>query len=170
MCSVKQKKGARVPIRSRNTPSPPSLEVSSLNVTSAVGMEETSGYLRAKRRSLFTQTVIWVTALVCVAFLLASLAQAWSNSQLMGQVQAAQRDLQQAQSHHDALAKQANYYKDPFVIESEARQQLGYVRPGEHAVIIISSTDPSQQHTARVAKVTAPSSYWQEWWNIFFGG
>ena len=51
-------------------------------VTRAVGLEETTGRLRARRSSLFTQTIILVTGLVCFAFLLGSLAQAWSNSML----------------------------------------------------------------------------------------
>src|SRR3989441_12935412 len=103
---------------------------SSPNVTAAVGLEETAGSLRARRSSLFTQTVIWVTGLICLALLLSSLAQAWSNSQLMQRVTSAQQQYQQILDKHDYLTKLANYYKDPFVIESEARQQLGYVRPG----------------------------------------
>src|SRR5439155_18093785 len=103
---------------------------------SAVGMEETAGRLRARRHSLFNQTIIWITGLICLAFLLASLAQAWSNSLLMQRVQSAQQQLQNQRNHHSDLNKLASHYKDPFVIESEARQQLGYVRPGEHPVII----------------------------------
>ena len=67
------------------------------SVTLAVGLPETAGRLRARRSSLFTQTIIWVTGLICLAFLLASLAQAWSNSQLMQHVQTAQQQLQQTQ-------------------------------------------------------------------------
>ena len=106
------------------------------NVTAAVGLAETAGRSRARRSSLFTQTIIWVTGLICLALLLGSLGQAWSNSQLMQRVQAAQQQTQQLQAHHHSLSRLANYYKDPFVIESEARQQLGYVRPGEHPLVI----------------------------------
>ena len=76
-------------------------------VTRAVGLEETTGRLRARRSSLFTQTIILVTGLVCFAFLLGSLAQAWSNSMLMRQVQDAQEQTQQLQAYHDHLAQQA---------------------------------------------------------------
>src|SRR5947209_4582006 len=92
-------------------------EGSSPFVTSAVGLEETEGRLRAKRSSLFTQTVIWVTGLICLAFMFGSVAQAWSNSQLMRQVQEEQQKAQQLQKYHDSLVQQANYYNDPFVIE-----------------------------------------------------
>src|SRR6266700_3173964 len=124
--------------QSRRPHFPSRPEGSSPHVTSAVGMEETTGRLRARRGSLFTQTIIWITGLICLSFLLSSLAQAWSNSQLMQRVQQEQQ-LQRLQDHHAYLAKLAAHYKDPFMIENEARQQLGYIRPGEHPVIITSS-------------------------------
>src|SRR6266480_5512203 len=143
-------------------------EGTSPHVTSAVGMEETAGRLRARRSSLFTQTVIWVTGLICLALLLSSLAQAWSNSQLMQRVTSAQQQYQQILDKHDYLTKLANYYKDPFVIESEARQQLGYVRPGEYPVIFTSATTKTQPVVSDHQKRAAQQGYWQEWWNAFF--
>ena len=82
---------------------------------------------------------MWITGLVCIAFLLATLAQAWSNSNLMGKVQQEQQTLHQAQIEHNRLQQAAEHYRDPAVIESEARQQLGYVRPGEQPVVIIKA-------------------------------
>src|SRR6266699_4122591 len=116
-------------------------------VTRAVGLEETSGRLRARRSSLFTQTIILVTGLVCFAFLLGSLAQAWSNSMLMQHVQDAQQQTQQLQTYHDHLAQQAQHYSDPFVIESEARQELGYIRAGEHLVCRLLLEKKKKQNT-----------------------
>lgn len=138
-------------------------------VTRAIGLEETPGRLRARRSSLFTQTIIWVTGLVCIAFLLGSLAQAWSNSLLMQRVQEAQQQTQQLQAYHDSLAQQANHYADPFVIESEARQELGYIRQGEHPVVIVGSDQQAQQSAAYPSSPPAPQNLWQQWWNVFFG-
>ena len=138
-------------------------------VTRAVGLEETTGRLRARRSSLFTQTIILVTGLVCFAFLLGSLAQAWSNSMLMRQVQDAQQQTQQLQAYHDHLAQQAQYYSDPFVIESEARQNLGYIRPGEHLVVIVGSNQQGQQNTPHTSHPQVIQSFWQQWWDVFFG-
>jgi cell division protein FtsB len=138
-------------------------------VTQAVGLEETTGRLRARRSSLFTQTIILITGLVCFAFLLGSLAQAWSNSMLMRQVQDAQQQTHQLQAYHDRLAQQAQNYSDPFVIESEARQQLGYIRAGEHLVVIVSSKQQGQQSTAHTSQPQVVQSFWQQWWNVFFG-
>lgn len=141
----------------------------SANVTSAIGMEEPAGRARARRHSLFTQTVMWITGLICIAFLLGSLAQAWSNSQLMQKVQNDQQKLQQLQSQHAQLSQQAGYYKDPAVIESEARQQLGYIRPGDQPVVIVSTSNQSSQNTQQKTTPASNQGYWQEWWHIFFG-
>ncbi len=138
-------------------------------VTSAVGLEEPAGLLRARRSSLFSRTIVWVTALICMAFLLGSLAQAWSNSQLMQRVQETQQQTQQLQAYHDRLVQQAKQYQDPSVIESEARQQLGYIRPGEHPVIIMSSDQQGQPNTTHSASPPPAQNFWQQWWNVFFG-
>ncbi len=138
-------------------------------VTRAVGLEETTGRLRARRSSLFTQSIILITGLVCFAFLLGSLAQAWSNSMLARQVQEAQQQTQQLQAYHDRLAQQARYYSDPYVIESEARQDLGYIRAGEHLVVIVGSNQQEQQSMAHTSYPQTTQSFWQQWWNVFFG-
>ncbi len=138
-------------------------------VTRAVGLEETTGRLRARRSSLFTQTIILVTGLVCFAFLLGSLAQAWSNSMLMRQVQDAQQQTQQLQAYHDDLAKQAQHYADPYTVESEARQDLGYIRAGEHLVVIVGSNQNEKQNTTHTSSHMTTQNFWQQWWNAFFG-
>lgn len=138
-------------------------------VTSAVGMEETAGRLRARRVSLFTQTVVWVTGLVCLAFLLGSLAQAWSNSQLMQSLQQEQQKTQQLQNEHRSLEQQAKHFQDPYVIESEARQQLGYARPGEHVVVVTNGKNQSPRPAPLKQNPSTSQGFWQAWWNFFFG-
>ena len=147
-----------------------SAAINSASVTSAIGMGELAGRLRARRSSLFTQTVIWITGLICMAFLLGTLAQAWSNSQSAQQVQAAQQQLQRIQDHHKTLTKAASHYQDPVVVENEARQQLGYTRPGEHPVVVVGSNDVQQQVTQKRTTTQVRNGFWQDWWNAFFGG
>ncbi|HLX56584.1 MAG TPA: septum formation initiator family protein [Ktedonobacteraceae bacterium] len=154
----------------RSRPSFPSRPAGSAPyITSAVGLEETQGHVRARRSSLFTRTVIWVTGLICLAFLLGSLAQAWTNNQFMQRLHTTQQQTQQAQVYHDHLAQQANHYQDPAVIEKEAREQLGYIRPGEHPVVVVGAGEAQSQPARPSAKPSPPQSFWQAWWNIFFG-
>ncbi|GAC1449687.1 MAG: hypothetical protein PVSMB5_37190 [Ktedonobacteraceae bacterium] len=112
---------------------------------------------------------MWITGLVCTAFLLATLAQAWSNSNLMVRVQQEQQTLHQIQAEHDRLEQAAAYYKDPAVIESEARQQLGYIRPGEQPVVIINGDSQVQRQTPAQQRTTQRQGYWQDWWQTLFG-
>lgn len=142
---------------------------SSASITAAVGMQETAGSLRARRHSLFTQTVIWVTGVICLAFLLGSLAQAWSNSQLAQKVQTAQQQVNQLEDQQKHLKQLVDYYKDSTVIEREAREQLGYIHPHEHAVVVVGSNSPGQQPTPKQTVTPVQHSFWLEWWDIFFG-
>jgi cell division protein FtsB len=144
-------------------------EANNANVTSAVGMEETAGRIRARRYSLFTQTILWFTGLVCVAFLLGSLVQAWSDSQLEQKVQLAQQQLKQEQARHNSLVQSAQHYKDPAVIESEARQQLGFARPGDHVVIVVTANDSKQTGAQQNSHSVQKQGFWQDWWHTFFG-
>ncbi len=158
----------------RNHPRRPQFPVraessNTANVTSAVGLEETVGHSRARRTSLFTQTVMWITGLVCAAFLVATLGQAWSNSQLEQQLQKATEQYNQVNKHNQELQQQVNYYKDPTVIDTEAREELNYVRPGEHAVVIVGQDSQTKPATPKSAAAPESQDYWQEWWRAFFG-
>jgi cell division protein FtsB len=99
---------------------------------------------------------------------LATLAQAWSNSQLQQKVQVAAQSLQKTQDEHKKLETQVQHYKDPAVIESEARQHQGYVRPGEQPVVVTNDGKQKQTEKPQNAQATQPQNYWQEWWNTFF--
>jgi cell division protein FtsB len=128
-------------------------------VTSAIGMQETVGHQHARHSSLTTHTIILLTGILCITLLLATLAQAWSNITLQQQVECAQQTLQQKQAQHAQLQRIAAYYRDPGVISDEARQQLGYIRPGEHA-IIFDATQIVQQSPLQ----TQPSAFRQSLW------
>lgn len=143
-------------------------EGSGANVTSAIGMEETFGRSRARRTSLFTRTVMWVTGLVCAALLLATFAQAWSNNHLIARVQQEQQILKQVRDKHTRLSQDAQHYQDPAVVENEARQQFGYIRPGEHAVVIIDANNKGQQKVQPATALPPQHGHWQDWWKFFF--
>lgn len=141
---------------------------SNANVTSAIGMEESVGHLRARRNSLFTRTLLWGTGLVCVALLLATMAQAWSNSQLSLQLAHEQQRLEELQDQNAQLKHDEEYYKDPLVIEREAREKLGFARPGEQVVVVIEAPEPSQEQQRQTADTLYPG-FWYAWLFLFFG-
>ncbi|HEX4207109.1 MAG TPA: septum formation initiator family protein [Ktedonobacteraceae bacterium] len=139
------------------------------NITSAVGIEEPVGRLRARRSSLFTHTVIWITGLICLAFLIGSLVQAWSNSRLMQQLQSSQQQFQQMQAHNKQLSQAANRYQQATVVAKEARQQLGYIRPGERPVVVVGANVQTTTSASHPSKPVQHPPFWQDWWQVFFG-
>ncbi|GCE26843.1 hypothetical protein KDA_23270 [Dictyobacter alpinus] len=143
-------------------------EGSNANVTSAIGMEETFGRSRARRTSLFTRTIMWITGFVCAALLLGTFAQAWSNNTLIAEVQKEQTTLNQVRSDHSRLQQNAQHYQDPAVIENEARQQMGYIRPGEQAVVVIDANNKGQKKIQAPKNTDSSQGHWQDWWKIFF--
>ncbi|GCF06520.1 FtsB family cell division protein [Dictyobacter arantiisoli] len=144
-------------------------EASSAHVTSAIGMEETFGRSRARRTSLFTRTLLWITGLVCIAFLLATFAQAWSNDHFIAQVHKEQQNLEQVQAKHTQLQHAAQHYQDPAVVESEAREELGYIRPGEQPVVIMNGDQPQPARASSSTPASSHAGYWNDWWRLFFG-
>jgi cell division protein FtsL len=139
------------------------------NITSAVGVEETAGRSRARRSSLFTQTLLWITGLVCLALLAGSVTQAWTNYQLNQSLQQLQQLTQQMQQDHDKLQQQVGYYQDPAVIESEARQQMGYAQPGDHVVVVVPGSYKQQGQSPAQPMGNSSLGFWQAWWDFFFG-
>ncbi len=88
----------------------------------------------------------------------------------MQRVQDAQQHFQQVQAHHDYLTQLKNHYQNSTVIEREAREQLGYIRPGEHPVVVISSANQGSQNVSNQSSAPMQQGFWQEWWNSLFGG
>src|SRR5262245_39781954 len=100
-------------------------------ITSAIGMEESVGHIRARRQFLFHRTIIWATMVICIAFPIGTLWQAWVNSQQLAQLQSSLQTIEQLKQQQALLLQQEQESRDPAFIEKEAREKLGFVRPGE---------------------------------------
>ena len=53
--------------------------------------------------------------------------------------------------------------------EREAREQLGYIRPKEHLVIMVSPNTIAPQPVPERTVMPVQNGFWLQWWNIFFG-
>jgi hypothetical protein len=110
-----------------------------------------------------------MTGLICAAFLLATFSQAWSNSNLMAQVQQEGQTLNQVSTQHAQYQKAHQYYGDPGTLESEARQNFGLIRPGEQPVIIMHAGNQGPSPAQQPQSPPEKPGFWQDWWQIFFG-
>jgi cell division protein FtsB len=77
-----------------------------------------------------------------------------------------------AQSRHHALQAQLRYVQSDAYVEEIARTQLKWVRPGEIAVVVMATPQPTPLPSAddqpAAADVPPPQSPWQAWWLRFF--
>jgi cell division protein FtsB len=115
------------------------------------------------RTTLYTRTLVLATAAVAVALLFATGSQAWVNRRLADQVNATQAENARLRADIAATNRRLAWATAPATIEAEARA-LGYVRPGERAIVIVP---PAPQPAAVPSAPAAPAG---DWWHELFGG
>lgn len=95
---------------------------------------------RGRRPVLGTRTLLWVILCVCAALLIAILGEAWTRANAESQVQAA--SARNTALRHDITATRhaIQLAQSPAEIERAARR-WGYIRPGDHAVVIVTTGD-----------------------------
>ena len=84
---------------------------------------------------------------------------------------AIRHEIEALKDRNEALRRQIEYLRSDAAVENVARQQLGLVRAGDTAVILVSSSQgPDNLPPSAPPKEEAPSSRpnWQQWWEIFF--
>lgn len=106
------------------------------------------------RRILATVSIVLLTVLVGYKVVFgANGMKVWQNKR--AETQKLELQIQQQQADHDALEREVNALQnaDPTAIEREAREQLGYVRPGE-VVLFEQRTRPGPRQATAVAENT----------------
>jgi len=116
-------------------------------------------------RQLLIVTSLAVCGLVGVSF--ARLAI--SEYQLNLQKQALVASVGALKVANQNLRSQIDYLQTDAAIEKLAREELGWTKPGDTAVIVLTS------HPAPILTKTTPEDrstrslpVWQQWWNVFF--
>lgn len=70
------------------------------------------------------------------------------------------------------LQQQIEQARSDVAIETIAREQLGLVKPGDHALAIAADSAPRQQSAATPVAPAAPPPpppAWRQWFDLFFG-
>jgi cell division protein FtsB len=119
-----------------------------------------------ERTTLYTRTLALAAMALCTALLFAGGSQALVNQRLANQVRAEQAANARLRADIASTTRHLAWATAPATIEAEARA-LGYIRPGERAMVIVSP--------ASVTPVAAPSSSGApappgDWWHNVFGG
>lgn len=101
----------------------------------------------------------WTMTLVVVAILAAALATGWAPVRDIGaqrdQLAEAQAQLDRLEAQNAMLAERISALGTGIEVERIAREELGYVRPGETAFVVV---DPGAETTAPEAPSTTQES------------
>ncbi len=100
-----------------------------------------------------------ILCIIIINGLVRSIYDLWRKQDL---VVSAQKDLETAKKENQRLQKDLSYVKSNEFIESEARDKLFMVKPGESGVII-----PPNLIAKKALSPTPEPSNWQKWINLF---
>ncbi len=115
-------------------------------------------------------------AAIVLLVLIAIGERALQNYGMQQEAKAAERRVEQLKKENQRLNQQLDYYRSDQYIEKMAREELGLVRPGDVAVAIVGTPDPSN---SQLVPTPTPSPTpdasdrdkpnWQRWLSRFTG-
>lgn len=115
-------------------------------------------------RFVNTKTVllllIIVILLVIIKNIVGSIISLRQNSHIVTELQQQEESEKQKRQF---LKQQLYYVNTPQFVESQAREKLGMVKPGEHVVL----APPTATSESLIISVDN-SPNWKKWWNLFF--
>jgi cell division protein FtsB len=88
------------------------------------------------RTTLYTRSVLGITAAICLALLIFGAGEAWLNHQVHVRVEQVQRQNARLRQDTATTLRQAEWAESAGAIEDAARA-MGYARPGEQPVVIV---------------------------------
>lgn len=110
---------------------------------------------------------IFVAVIVFLIFIINNLAQStyslWQKKDVLVE---AKQDLSKEQKENNELKEQLKVVKSPQFVESQARDKLLLVKPGENIVVVPTGLIAREQPKA--VKKTPPKPNWLQWWELFF--
>ena len=102
-----------------------------------------------------------VVLLLIINGLVHSIWDLWNKQDL---VKNAQLELESQRKENSSLKKQLSYDQSKSFIETQARDKLFMVKPGESNVVIASDLLPHPSNSVPQVQ----KSVWQQWFNLFF--
>lgn len=116
-----------------------------------------------------------LAAVLAVPLLLYALVatgqKAVENYQLNQQADALRAEVVNLRSHNVELQQQIEQARSDTAIETIAREQLGLINQGDHAVVVVSQSARATQPAAAPppAPTPAPKPTWRQWLDYLFG-
>ncbi len=128
--------------------------------------------VRSKQRAVGKGRLILVGTLAVLGFFVFSFGGLVLNGyRLNQQADALRRDIKALEVENEKLQGEAAYLEGDQGLEKMAREQLGWVRPGETGVVTIPSVkDDGERSVPTTASKGSEMPNWRRWWDLFFKG
>jgi len=107
--------------------------------------------------------LLFIAVILYIFFLLGK--SIWQHYQLNNQIKKIEDQIAQLEAKNWDLQEQIKYYQSDAYKEKEAREKLGYQKPGE---TVIALPPPPKKEENKTSKTSFSQPNWQRWWNFFF--
>ena len=112
---------------------------------------------------------VTLALLIAVVWVWGTVVTLQRNFEFQRQVDSLDQEVELMKLENENLAFQKRYYKSDEFLELSARQRLGKASPGEHLVILPSSTDIKDEvKSTTPAKKAVEASNFSQWMQFFF--
>ncbi len=114
-----------------------------------------------------------LAAVLAVPLLLYALVatgqKALDNYQLNQEADTLRAEVRALRDENVRLQEEMAAARTDAAIEAVAREQLGLVKPGDSAVVLVPAGQQEQTMEPTPRPAPPPPPPWQQWWNVFFG-
>lgn len=117
----------------------------------------------------FRQVAIVTSLAVCALVVLSFVRLAITEYQLSLQEQALAQSVDKLKGENQQLKANIDYLQTDAAIEKLAREELGWTKPGDTAVIVLTSQPaPTLPKLSSSSSTTPTPPTWKQWWDVFF--
>ena len=122
------------------------------------------------RPSLAARLVVLVALPLALYALYATGEKALESYRLNQRASQISEEVEQLRAENLRLQRQIEESRSDSTIEKMAREQLGLVKPGDQAVVVVAPTmTPALEPSVPPRAESPPPPTWEQWWHHFFG-
>jgi len=121
-----------------------------------------------RRSQFFLKKVFPIAGFLLMFYTLFSLSKViWKNYQIEKELKDLKETVSVLEEENQHFSNLISYFKTDAYREKEARQKLGYKKPGESVVLVPNVEEPSSVSVYQEEN-TKPKSTSRSWWDFFF--
>ena len=125
-------------------------------------------YQHLKHQLTIQNGAVVIALLIAVGWVWGTVTTLQQNFKFQQQVDELDQEIKLMKLQNENLAFQERYLKSDEFLELSARQRLSKAAPGEHLVILPSSSDIKDTVKSTTTKTVEPSNF-SQWMTFFFG-